>query len=213
MPNHYKVLTFLELIRELVPWGPSLPEAEGELGPPRPAPPEAQHPCHVTGCCCAGVNWGERAVWSVGRDPWSILKEAVLRKTQRALNPPGGSVVKNPPAHNGDARDYGFGSPVGKIPWSRKWHSMPVFLPGKFHGQWCLAGYKRVGHDGASELLLLLLSRISRVRLCATPETAAHQAPPSLGFSRQEHWSGLSFPSPMHESEKWKWSRSVVSDS
>ena len=58
-------------------------------------------------------------------------------------------------------------------------------------------------------LLLLLLSRCSRVRLCATPYTAAHQAPPSLGFSRQEHWSGLPFPSPMHENEKWKWSRSV----
>ena len=51
-------------------------------------------------------------------------------------------------------------------------------------------------------LLLLLLSRFSRVRLCATQYTAAHQAPPSLGFSRQEHWSGLPFPSPMHESEK-----------
>ena len=51
-------------------------------------------------------------------------------------------------------------------------------------------------------LLLLLLSRISHVRLCVTPETAAHQAPLSLGFSRQEHWSGLPFPSPMHESEK-----------
>jgi len=35
-------------------------------------------------------------------------------------------------------------------------------------------------------LLLLLLSHFSCVRLCATPETAAHQAPPSLGFSRQE---------------------------
>jgi len=42
---------------------------------------------------------------------------------------------------------------------------------------------------------------------------AAHQAPLCLGFSRQEHWSGLPFPSPMHESEKWKWSPSVVSDS
>ena len=42
---------------------------------------------------------------------------------------------------------------------------------------------------------------------------AAHQAPLSLGFSRQEHWSGLPFPSPVHESEKWKWSCSVVSDS
>ena len=47
-------------------------------------------------------------------------------------------------------------------------------------------------------LLLLLLSCFRNVRLCATPETA----PPSLGFSRQEHWSGLPFPSPMHESEK-----------
>ena len=45
-------------------------------------------------------------------------------------------------------------------------------------------------------LLLLLLSRFSHVRLCVTPETPAHQAPPSLGFSRQEHWSGLPFPSP-----------------
>ena len=62
---------------------------------------------------------------------------------------------------------------------------------------------------------VLLLSRFSCVRLCVTPEMAAHQAPPSLGFSRQEHWSGLPFPSPMHESEseKWKWSRSVVSNS
>ena len=50
--------------------------------------------------------------------------------------------------------------------------------------------------------LLLLLSSFSRVRLCATRQTAAHQAPPSLGFSRQEHWSGLPFPSPVHESDK-----------
>ena len=61
--------------------------------------------------------------------------------------------------------------------------------------------------------LLLLLSRFSSVRLCVTPQMAAHQAPPSLGFSRQEHWSGLPFPSPIHESEKWKWSCSVISDS
>ena len=61
--------------------------------------------------------------------------------------------------------------------------------------------------------LLLLLSCFSRVWLCATPEMAAHQGPPSPGFSRQEHPSGLPFPSPMHESEKLKWSRSVVSNS
>ena len=56
---------------------------------------------------------------------------------------------------------------------------------------------------------LLLLSHISRVRLCATPQTAAQQAPLSLGFSRQEHWSGLPFPSPIDETwyflnEDWK---------
>ena len=51
---------------------------------------------------------------------------------------------------------------------------------------------------------------LRHVRLCATP---APRAAPSLGLSRQEHWSGLPFPSPMHESENWKWSRSVVSDS
>jgi len=62
-------------------------------------------------------------------------------------------------------------------------------------------------------LLLLLLSCFRHVRLCATPEMAAHQAPLSMGFSRQEHWSGLPFPPPMHESEKSKWSHSVVSDS
>ena len=42
---------------------------------------------------------------------------------------------------------------------------------------------------------------------------AAHQAPPSLGFSRQEYWSELPFPSPMHEGEKSKWSCSVMSNS
>ena len=44
------------------------------------------------------------------------------------------------------------------------------------------------------------------------PIDGSHQAPPSLGFSRQEHWSGLPFPSPMQESEKWKWSHSVMSN-
>ena len=47
-----------------------------------------------------------------------------------------------------------------------------------------------------SSFLILLLSHFSRVRLCATPEMAAYQALPSLGFSRQEHWSGLPLPSP-----------------
>ena len=39
---------------------------------------------------------------------------------------------------------------------------------------------------------------LSRVRLLATPCTAAHQAPLSMGFSRQEYWSGVPLPSPMY---------------
>ena len=58
-------------------------------------------------------------------------------------------------------------------------------------------------------LLLLLLSRISRVQLCATPQMPTHQAPLSLGFSRQEYCSGLPFPSPRHAC----WVASVVSNS
>ena len=51
-------------------------------------------------------------------------------------------------------------------------------------------------------LLLLLLSHFSPVQLRATLKMAAHQASLSLGFSKQEHWSGLPFLPPMHESEK-----------
>ena len=57
--------------------------------------------------------------------------------------------------------------------------------------------------------LLLLLSRFSRVRLCMTPQMAAHQAPPSLGFSRIQArtlaWVAISF------SNAWKWKVKVKS--
>ena len=43
------------------------------------------------------------------------------------------------------------------------------------------------------------------VRLLATPCTAAYQAPPPMGFSRQEYWSGVPLPSPHYESELWNW--------
>ena len=41
------------------------------------------------------------------------------------------------------------------------------------------------------------MKSLSHVRLVATPWTAAYQAPPSMGFSRQEYWSGLPLPSPL----------------
>ena len=52
---------------------------------------------------------------------------------------------------------------------------------------------------------LLLLTHFSRVRLCVTPWMPAHQAPPSMGFSRQEYWSGLPFPSPGARSLQFSW--------
>ena len=51
--------------------------------------------------------------------------------------------------------------------------------------------YNNVNHPCESEV-----KSLSRVRLFATPWTVAYQAPPSMGFSRQEYWSGLPFPSP-----------------
>ena len=60
---------------------------------------------------------------------------------------------------------------------------------------------------------------LSHVRPSATPWTAAFQAPPSMGFSRQEYWSGVPLPSPcpclelhIKEKKERKWSRSVLSD-
>ena len=44
--------------------------------------------------------------------------------------------------------------------------------------------------------LFFFFPSLSRVQLFATPWTVAYQAPPSMGFSRQEYWSGLPFPSP-----------------
>ena len=49
---------------------------------------------------------------------------------------------------------------------------------------------------------------LSRVQLLATPWTAAYQAPPSMGFSRQEYWSGVWLPSPTKVTNRWKWETS-----
>ena len=61
----------------------------------------------------------------------------------------------------------------------------------------CCQVYKRraVPKKGLNHLLLLLLSRFSHVQLLATSWTAHYQAPLSMGFSRQEYWSGVPSPS------------------
>ena len=67
------------------------------------------------------------------------------------------------------------GSPVPGILQARTWSGLPFPSP---------------MHESESEREVL-----SRVRLLATPWTAAYQAPPSMGFSRQEYWSGVPLPS------------------
>ena len=77
---------------------------------------------------------------------------------------------------------------VGYCPWSHKELNMTEWLDNNNNGLCCFR----------ERATTMLLRYFSRVRLCVTPETAAHQAPPSLGFSRQEHWSGLPFPFPYY---------------
>ena len=77
---------------------------------------------------------------------------------------------------------------------ARDWTQVSC-IAGRFFTSWAT----REAHG--MKLLLLLLSHISRVQLCATPGTAAYQAPPSMGFSRQEYRTGLPWPSPM----EWRW--------
>ena len=55
-------------------------------------------------------------------------------------------VIKNSLANSGDTR-CGSDPWVRKIPWRRAWQTIPVFLPGEFHGQRSLAGYSPQGHE------------------------------------------------------------------
>ena len=70
---------------------------------------------------------------------------------------------------------------VGKIPWRRKWHPTPVFLPGKPHGQRSLVGYRQWG---CKELN-------TAERLTDTLGSAAHK-PCELGLGSQHLYSSLS---------------------
>ena len=65
----------------------------------------------------------------------------------------------------------------------------------------------RTSIDAAAAKSLQSCPTLCNPRDSSPPGSSIH------GFSRQEYWSGLPFPSSMHESEKWKWSHSVVSDS
>ena len=86
--------------------------------------------------------------------------------------------------------------PLLSVDFSRQeyWSGSPFSTPGDLPDPRTELSSPALPADSLpSEPLLLLLSHFSCVRLCATPQTAAHQTSPSLGFSRQEYWSGLLF--------------------
>ena len=78
---------------------------------------------------------------------------------------------------------------------------------------------KKISHIQGQREALIKITAATAAKLlqsCPTLCDPIDGSPPGCpvpGISRQEHWSGLPFPSPVHESEKWKWSRSFVSDS
>ena len=126
--------------------------------------------------------------------------------SNRCTGLPGSSVVKNLPVKQ-EMRVLSLGK---EIPWRRKWQPNSVFLPGKSHRQRSLVAYsprdcKRVGHGLGTKQqqqhnkcthTQLAAYSSSRVRLFATTYTAALEAPLSIGFSRQEYWSGFLCPRP-----------------
>ena len=60
----------------------------------------------------------------------------------------------------------------------------------------CFNGNLKIPLPWPWKFVKVKVTSLSPVRLFASPWTVAHQAPPSIGFSRQEYWSGLLFPSP-----------------
>ena len=69
--------------------------------------------------------------------------------------------------------------------------------PWTIHSPWDSPGKNTgVGCHFLLQWMKVKVKSLSRVRPSATPWTAAHQAPPSMGFSRQEYWSGVPLPSP-----------------
>ena len=88
--------------------------------------------------------------------------------------------------------------------YQRLWGCCPVLLP-RVHTGWSFQGQRwHISHQLLScpprpsygHVLSERVKLLSRVWLFVTPWTIAHQAPPSMGCSRQESWSGLPFPSP-----------------
>ena len=118
-------------------------------------------------------------------------------------------------------RRRGFDTWVGKIPWRKKWQPTPVFLPGKFHGERNLVvhGITRVRPNLATKQQQhVICCCCCKVTPVVSDSMRPHRQQPTR-LPRPWDSPGkntgvfLPFPSPMHESETWKWSHSVVSNS
>ena len=108
----------------------------------------------------------------------------ILRASQVAL------VVKNPLANAGDARDSSLIPGLGRSPGGGHGNPRIIYINIYYPYYLYHVYYSyRIQH-------IVKVKSLSRVRLFVTPWSVAYQAPPSMGFSKQEYWSGLPFPSP-----------------
>ena len=139
--------------------------------------------CHLTPLCVTGYSHSF---------PASVTAAKLLQSCLTLCNPMDYSVPRFPATAAAKSLqscltlcDHIDGSPT-RLP-------SPCDSPGK---------NTEVGCHFRLQCMKVKVKSVSRVQLFATPWTVAYQAPPIMGFSRQEYWSGLPFPSPMHESEK-----------
>ena len=91
-------------------------------------------------------------------------------------------------------------SVVSDSVWPHRWQPTRLCRP------WDSPG-KNTGVGCHFFLQCVKVKLLSCVRLLATPWTAAHQTPPSIGFSRREYWSGLPLPSPNFYQMHFSWPR------
>ena len=160
-------------------WGPHPFFAEVRIGSQEPSAPHSLHLPEIapqqplltlplaTSPPCAPLPHCNTRLGLLAGTSWTVRKDG-LDQSRKAVGSCGQAL---PPSHSSaSARDTAL---LACIIWGDVQSKLPA-LPGNS----------------------LLLNHVSHVQLCATPWTAAHQAPPSMGFSRQEYWSGLPLPSP-----------------
>ena len=114
----------------------------------------------------------QAAVHRVAQSRTQLKQLSTHARMRQLQGPPGGSVVKNPPAHPPANHKQSDDPWVRKIPWRRKWQSTPVFLSGESHGQRSLVGYSPWGSKESDT-----------THVCERLSTHSHETAP--GYSVQ----------------------------